>query len=66
MFCVSIGKLDLDQKDMAFCRDYAKISKEMKEVKKEYRAILSKINSQQLKKSKKEQAKDFILKTNCQ
>ena len=34
----------------------------MKEVKKEYRGILSKINSQQLKKSKKEQAKEFILK----
>jgi len=55
-------ELDLDQKDMAYCRDYAKISKEMKGVKKEYRSILSKINSQKLKKTKKEQAKDFILK----
>ena len=55
-------ELDIKQKDMAYGKEYAEISKSIKEVKKEYKGVMSKISSQQLVKSKKELAKDYILK----
>lgn len=45
---------------MAYGKEYAEISKNIKEVKKEYKEVLSKISSQQLVKSKKNWLKNIF------
>ena len=50
---------------MAYSKEYAQISKQIKAAKKEFKDTVAKINTQTITKSKKERVQEFVLKTIC-
>ena len=56
----------LNQDGMAFSKDYAKLEKEIRLARKEFREIIKSISDQSIVKSKKERTYDFILDTICE
>ena len=61
-----LWEIDLNKTDMAFGSNYAKLEKESRLAKKQFREELKKISDQSLIKSKKEKSLDFILKSICE
>ena len=57
---------ELNQKGMAYGKEYSDLHKEMKIAKKEFRDSLAKVSNQSITKSKKERQQDFILKSVCE
>ena len=57
---------EIEQKDMAYGKEYATLSKTMSSAKKEFRDCIAKVSSQSITKSKKERQEDFIIKTVCE
>ena len=57
---------EIEQKEMAYGKEYSALYKTMKEAKKNFRGAISKITDQSLTKSKKQRKEDFILKTVCE
>jgi len=57
---------ELKQNDMAYCKEYSDLNKEMRGAKKLFRNALAKISNQSITKSKKERQQDFILKSVCE
>ena len=57
---------DLDIKGMSYCSDYAKLSKQMKQGKKEFRALLKEIPHQTVRKNLNDQVEEFIKKSVCE
>jgi len=57
---------ELEQKDMAYGKEYATLSKTMSSAKKQFRDCIAKVSSQSITKSKKERQEDFIIKTVCE
>ena len=60
-----IWEKDLTIQDMAYSKEYAQISKQIKAAKKEFKDTVAKINTQTITKSKKERVQEFVLKTIC-
>lgn len=56
----------LKQNNMAYSNDYAKLEKEIRLARKDFRAIIKGISDQSLLKSKKERTFDFVLETICE
>jgi len=61
-----LWEIDLNKTDMAFGSNYAKLEKESRLAKKQFREELKKISDQSLIKSKKEKSLNFILKSICE
>ena len=59
-------ELNLEQKDMAYGKEYSSIHKDMRQAKKDFRNVIAKITDQSLTKSKKQRQEDFILKMVCE
>ena len=57
---------ELEQKDMAYGKEYSDLFKTMKSAKKEFRNAINKITNQSISKSKKQRQEEFILKTVCE
>ena len=57
---------ELNQKDMAYGKEYSQMYNEMKIAKKEFRDCLAKVSNQSITKTKKERQQDFILKSVCE
>jgi len=57
---------ELNQKGMAYGKEYSDLHKEMRQAKKDFRNVIAKITHQSLTKSKREKQEDFILKTVCE
>ena len=56
----------LNQEGMAFSKDYAKLEKEIRLSRKEFREIIKSVSDQSLVKSKKDRTYDFVLDTICE
>jgi hypothetical protein len=56
---------ELERKDLGFNVDYANLSKEMTSAKKSFRAVISSISHQSIRKSLTEETHDFIIKSVC-
>jgi len=56
---------DLDIKSVPYSENYAKLSKDMKVAKREFRALLKEIPHQSVRKNLNEQVNDFIKKSVC-
>jgi len=54
---------EIDRKDMAYCKEYSVLSKEMSQAKKDFRECLKAVKIQTLNKSKKERQLEFIENT---
>jgi|TARA_R100000479_G_scaffold69973_1_gene33592 hypothetical protein len=61
-----LWEIDLKKEGMAFSPEYAKLEKESRLAKKEFREELKKVSDQSLVKSKKERTLDFIMKAICE
>jgi len=61
-----IWEKDLTIQDMAYSKEYAQISKQIKAAKKECKDTVEKINTQTITKSKKVRVQEFVLKTICE
>ncbi len=61
-----LWEIDLKKEGMAFSSEYAKLEKESRLAKKEFREELKKVSDQSLVKSKKERTLDFIMKAICE
>ena len=61
-----LWEIDLKKNGMAFGSEYAKLEKESRLAKKEFREELKKVSDQSLVKSKKERTLDFIIKAICE
>ena len=61
-----LWEIDLKKTGMVYGTDYAKLEKESRIAKKEFRKELKDISDQSLIKSKKEKSLDFILKAICE
>ena len=59
-------ELNLEQKEMAYSKEYSSIHKDMRQAKKDFRNVIAKITDQSLTKSKKQRQEEFILKTVCE
>ena len=59
-------ELDLEQRDMAYSKEYSEIQKNMRLAKKEFREAIAKVTDQSIVKSKKERQQDFIIKMVCE
>ena len=59
-------ELDLEQRDMAYSKEYSEIQKNMRLAKKEFRDAIAKVTDQSIVKSKKERQQDFIIKMVCE
>ena len=57
---------ELNQKDMAYGKEYSDLHKEMRQAKKDFRNVIAKITNQSVTKSKRQRQEDFILKTVCE
>jgi hypothetical protein len=57
---------ELEQKGMAYGKEYSDLFKTMKSAKKEFRNAINKITNQSISKSKKQKQEEFILKTVCE
>ncbi len=57
---------EIEQKNMAYSKEYATLSKTMSLAKRSFRESIAKISSQAVVKSKKEKQREFILKTVCE
>jgi len=57
---------EIEQKNMAYSKEYAALSKTMSLAKRGFRQSIAKISSQAVGKTKKEKQRDFILKTVCE
>ena len=57
---------ELEQKGMAYGKEYSDLFKTMKSAKKEFRNAINKITNQSISKSKKQRQEEFILKTVCE
>jgi len=57
---------EIEQKDMAYGKDYASLSKTMSLAKRDFRGCISKITDQSLNKSKKQKQEEFIIKMVCE
>jgi len=57
---------ELEQKDMAYGKEYSDLFKTMKSAKKQFRNAINKITNQSISKSKKQRQEDFILKSVCE
>ena len=57
---------EIEQKNMAYSKEYATLSKTMSLAKRSFRESIAKISSQAIAKSKKEKQREFILKTVCE
>ena len=56
---------ELEKKDITYSENYAKLSKEMRRAKSEFRTFLKGVSHQSIRKDLKEQVNDFILKSVC-
>lgn len=56
----------LNQDGMAFSSDFAKLEKDIRSARKDFREVIKSITDQSLTKSKKERTYDFILDTICE
>ena len=56
---------DLDIKDVPYSQNYAKLSKQMSDAKKEYRAFLKGISHQSIRKNISDQLNEFIIDNVC-
>tara|TARA_R100000231_G_scaffold67376_2_gene54074 strand:+ start:344 stop:1993 length:1650 start_codon:yes stop_codon:yes gene_type:complete len=61
-----LWEIDLKKEGMAFSSEYAKLEKESRLAKKQFREELKKVSDQSLVKSKKERTLDFIMKAICE
>ena len=61
-----LWEIDLKKENMAYSKEYAKLEKESRLAKKEFREELKKVSDQSLVKSKKERTLDFIMKAICE
>ena len=61
-----LWEIDLKKEGMAFSSEYAKLEKESRLAKKEFREEIKSITDQSLIKSKKEKSLDFIMKAICE
>ena len=57
---------EIEQKDMAYSKEYANLSKTMTKAKREFRDCIAKVSNQSITKSKKERQEDFIVKMVCE
>ena len=57
---------ELEQKGMAYGKEYSVLHKTMSSAKKDFRNVIAKITDQSLTKSKKQRTEDFILKMVCE
>ena len=57
---------ELNQKDMAYGKEYSDLHKEMRQAKKDFRNVIAKITNQSVTKSKRQRQEEFILKTVCE
>ena len=57
---------EINQKDMAYGKEYAELHKTMSSAKKDFRNTINKITDQSLTKSKRQRQEDFILKSVCE
>lgn len=57
---------ELNQKDMAYGKEYSDLHKEMRQAKKDFRNVIAKITNQSVTKSKRKRQEEFILKTVCE
>jgi len=57
---------ELNQKDMAYGKEYSDLHKEMRQAKKDFRNVIAKITNQSITKSKRQRQEEFILKTVCE
>ncbi len=59
-------ELDLEKKGLSYGKELSKITKELSELKKEFRGLVKSIPYQSIKNTIKKQSEDFILKSVCQ
>jgi len=57
---------ELNQKGMAYNKEYSDLHKEMREAKKDFRNVIAKITNQSITKSKRKRQEEFIIKTVCE
>jgi hypothetical protein len=57
---------ELEQKDMAYSKEYSTLSKSMTNAKKGFRNCIAEVTNQSLTKSKKEKQEEFIIKMVCE
>jgi hypothetical protein len=57
---------ELEQKGMAYGKEYSVLHKTMSSAKKDFRNVIAKITDQSLTKSKKQRTEDYILKMVCE
>ena len=61
-----LWEIDLKKENMAYSKEYAKLEKDSRIAKKEFRQEIKSITDQSLIKSKKEKSLDFIMKAVCE